>query len=98
MSKTGLRPHLWKVQGEIPHKQHLAWLRAKAQANYRGELWMLTFEEFQTLWMPYWERRGRGTEDFVMSREDPDGAWVLGNVSCVRRIDYLKRQREYKGL
>ena len=98
MPRSGPRPHVWKVPGEIPHKQHIAWLRAKAQANYRGEIWLLSFDEFQRIWLGYWDQRGRGATDYVMSREDADGAWAIGNVSCVQRIDYLRRQKEYKGL
>lgn len=98
MPRSGIRPHCWKVQGEIPHKQHIAWLRAKAQANYRGEVWLLTFEEFQRIWLGYWTQRGRASTDYVMSREDPEGAWAVGNVSCVQRFEYLRRQKEYKGL
>lgn len=98
MARTDLRPHTWKVQGEIPHKQYIAWLRAKAQANFRKEVWLLSFDEFQRLWQGHWERRGRGTENFVMTREDHQGAWVMGNVQVTRRYEYLRRQREYKGL
>jgi hypothetical protein len=96
MPRQGIRPHTWKVQGEIPHKQYTAWLRAKAQARYRGEQWDLTFDEFQTLWHGYWSRRGRGTLSYVMSRHDPDGAWDTTNAACMQRIEYLKRQQEYK--
>ena len=98
MPRSGPRPHVWKVQGLIPHQQNLAWSRAKAQANYRGEVWLLTFEEFQRLWAGVWPYRGRGREDYVMARDDHEGAWVLGNVTVDRRYEYLKRQREYKGL
>lgn len=97
MPRSGPRPHVWKVQGEEPHKQYIAWLRAKAQANFRGEVWLLSFEEFQRVWLGYWTRRGRGREEYCLSRDDVDGAWAIGNVACVQRIDYLRRQREYKG-
>jgi hypothetical protein len=97
MSRSGIRPHTWKVQGEIPHQQYVAWLRAKAQANYRKEVWLLTFDEFQQLWQGAWQFRGRGREDFVMTREDHQGAWVLGNVSVTRRYEYLRRQAQYRG-
>jgi hypothetical protein len=50
------------------------------------------------LWQGHWEFRGRGTEDFVMMREDHEGAWVLGNVQVTRRIEYLRRQAQYRGL
>jgi hypothetical protein len=96
MSRTGTRPHTWKVQGEVPHQQNLAWLRAKAQANYRGEVWLLDFEDFQRLWQGVWQFRGRGREDYVMARDDHQGAWALGNVEVIRRYEYLKRQREYR--
>jgi hypothetical protein len=96
MSKNALRPHTWKVQGEVPHKQYTAWVKSRAQANYRKEIWLLSFEEYQRLWAPYWEFRGRGTDDYVMTRDDHLGAWALGNVMVTRRYDYLKRQREYR--
>jgi hypothetical protein len=96
MARTGLRPHTWKVQGEIPHQQYIAWLRAKSQANYRGEVWLLSFEDFQRLWQEHWQFRGRSREDFVMCRDDHEGAWVLGNVQVTRRYNYLNRQRIYR--
>ena len=96
MPRKGLRPHTWKVQGEIPHQQYIAWLRAKAQANYRKEVWLLTFEDFQRLWLGVWEYRGRARNDYVMMREDHQSAWALGNVLVSRRYEYLSRQRNYK--
>jgi hypothetical protein len=97
MSRSGIRPHTWKIQGEIPHQQSVAWQRAKAQAKYRGEVWLLDFDDYQRLWQGYWERRGRGSNDYVMMREDHQGAWVLGNVEVTRRYDYLRRQAQYRG-
>ena len=96
MARTDPRPHLWKVQGEIPHKQYLVWLQMRAQANYRKELFLLTFEEFQQLWLGNWERKGRSNTDYCLTREDPDGAWILGNVVCIPRIEHLRRQKLYK--
>lgn len=96
MPRSGPRPHCWKVQGEIPHKQHLAWLQMRAQANYRGEIFALTFEEFQRLWLGNWDNKGRSNSSYCLTREDPDGAWIIGNVSCVPRIEHLRRQKFYK--
>ena len=96
MPRSGPRPHCWKVQGEIPHKQYLAWLQMKAQASYRRELWMLPFAEFQQLWLGLWERKGRGIDDYCLTREDPEGAWVLGNVSCIPRHEHFQRSGRYK--
>ena len=96
MPRQGPRPHCWKVPGEVPHEQHIAWLRAKAQAVYRGEVWLLTFEEFQTVWLGYWQQRGRSSTSYCLTREDPDGAWAIGNVACIPRIEHLRRQKLYK--
>lgn len=96
MSRSGPRPHVWKVQGEIPHKQYLAYLQMRAQANFRREIFALSFDEFQRLWMGYWDRKGRGTDDYCLTREDPDGAWIWGNVVCMPRVEHLRRQKFYK--
>jgi hypothetical protein len=84
------------VQGEVPHKQYICWLQMKAQANYRKELWMLSFEEYQTIWQGRWDQKGRGIDDFCLTREDQKGAWVWGNVLCIPRHEHLRRSGLYK--
>lgn len=96
MPRTGTRPHVWKVKGEIPHQQHLAWLQMRAQANFRKEKFELTFEQFQELWKDHWHQKGRGTNDYCLTRDDPDGDWTIDNVRCLPRIDHLRRQKYYK--
>lgn len=96
MPRTGLRPHCWKVQGEIPHAQHLAWMQMRAQANYRGEEFNLTLEEFQYLWRDHWDMKGRGSDQYCLTREDPDGPWDINNTQCIVRLEHLRRQKLYK--
>ena len=91
MSRLGPRPHTWKVQGDIPHQQHIAWHRMRAQAIYRGEDWQLSFEDFQQLWDPYWLQRGRGADQYCMTRLDPSACWHPKNVEVIRRIDHLRQ-------
>ena len=94
MSRSGIRPHTWKVQGEIPHRQYCAWLQMRAQAMYRGEEFLLTFEDFQSVWAGRWHSRGRGSTDYCLTREDPEGAWDRDNTQCVERGQHLRRQRQ----
>jgi len=96
MPRQGPRPQCWKVQGEIPHQQYLAWLQMKAQAMYRKEIFALSFEEYQQIWLGYWDKKGRGSDDYCLTREDPDGAWIRGNVLCLPRVEHLRRQKLYK--
>jgi len=82
----GIRPHTW-ITGPDPvrHDQYLAFLRQRAQANYRSEPWHLTFDDFVQLWSPGWHSRGRHSEDLCMSRRDSDGAWSRSNCVIMTR-------------
>lgn len=91
MSRSGPRPHVWKVQGEVPHKQYLAWLQMKAQASYRDEAWQFSFEDFQQAWLGKWDRKGRAKDDYCLSRRDPDQPWSGDNVECIPRIEHLRK-------
>lgn len=94
--RKGPRPHTWKIQGEIPHQQWVAYVKMRAQANFRGEPFLISFEDFQELWQGYWEQRGRAREDYCLAREDHEGAWEKTNIACVQRVEYLRRQVEFK--
>lgn len=96
MPRSGPRPHVWKVQGQVPHQQSVAYQRMKAQAKYRNEAFELTFEEFQQLWMNRWDQRGRGADQYCLTRQDPDQPWNTANCQCVTRKEYLQRQEFYK--
>jgi len=87
----GPRPHTWIV-GPDPtrHDQYNAWLRQRAQANYRQEVWSLTFEDFEQLWGTNWSRRGRTSGDLCMSRHNYDGAWSRENCRIMTRAEHVR--------
>ena len=97
MSRSGPRPHTWKVQGELNHTQYIAWLRMKAQAQFRKEEWTLSFGEYQTAWRDHWHSRGRAATDLCMTRHDAEGAWSADNIKLVTRSEHLRRLRIHKG-
>lgn len=76
--------------------QRTCFFRAREQARWRGESWLLTWEEWWGLWEPNWRQRGRGRDDLCMMRLDPDEGWSLANVVIVTRITYLRRRNEYR--
>lgn len=92
-------PELW-VSGPDPivHDMYYAWLKHKAQANYRHEEHELSWEDWLEIWTPdNWANRGRAATDLCLSRIDPYGAWAANNVQVVERREHLKRQGEFRG-
>jgi hypothetical protein len=66
----------------------------KAQANYRGEVWDITWEEYQNLWEGRWHLRGAHKGSLGMSRRDWLGPWTLANVEICPREQHWHRQRQ----
>lgn len=93
MPQHGPRPHTW-VTGTDPlrHEQYQAFLRAKAQANFRNEGWELTFPEWARAWDPYWHQRGRGPGQRIMSRKDWRLPWTTDNIMICDRSTWRKHQ------
>ena len=87
------RPHLWKVQGEVPHQQFRCWQQMRAQASFRGEEFELTLEQYQEIWGSKWEFKGRGIDDYCLTRVDMDLGWTIDNTQCVKRLDHLQEHR-----
>lgn len=96
MPRKGPRPHCWKVQGELNHQQYMAFLQMRAQANFRREQFLLSFDDFQQLWRRHWDLKGRSNSSYCLTRNDPGGAWELSNVECIPRVEHLRRQKLYK--
>lgn len=93
----GPRPHTW-ITGPDPviHKKYRVWIQAKNQAQFRGEPWALTFEEFQAIWSERWEHRGRTRGSYCMTRDDPDQAWDAANTIIITREEHAQRQADIR--
>ena len=89
---AGPRPLTWCTGPDpVRHAQFVAFGRARAQAQFRGEAWTLTFDEFVQVWGADWSRRGRASDDLCMTRVDPDTAWDLHNVELITRCEHNRR-------
>jgi hypothetical protein len=82
----------------VRHDRYVAWSRARAQAQFRGETWHLTFAEFEEIWGEQWPQRGRGSLDLCMTRSDIEGAWEKGNVELITRTEHNRRCAVYRML
>jgi hypothetical protein len=87
-SPTGPRPHTW-ITGVDPlrHDQYSAFLKARAQANFRQEQWQLTFEDYEAMWSGQWHLRSRDSLGLSMSRLDPAQPWRVGNCFIATRTE-----------
>lgn len=89
---TGPRPQTW-ITGPDPlrHEQYVAYIRHRAQANFRKEQYALTFEDWCWFWDQdnNWARRGRRNTAVVLTREDKQGAWSRSNCMIQTRLAHL---------
>ena len=83
-----VNPKYWKT-GTCPisRDKKYAYLKHKSQANYRGESYELTFDDWCSLWPDeLWHRRGRRVDDLCLTRWDFNGEWsTVNTVVCTRR-------------
>lgn len=87
------RPERW-ISGTDParHEKYDPYLKAKAQANFRGEGWDMTFDEFEQLWGDLWYNRGRDADNNCMTRIDWNAPWTFDNCEIITRLEQLQRQ------
>jgi hypothetical protein len=92
---AGPKPHRWLV-GPDPerHDMYIPFLKSKAQANFRKEIWTLTFDQFETVWGNLWQHRGRASLDYCMVLIDSNFGWVMGNVEVITRREHLQRMAQ----
>ena len=83
---TGPRPLVW-CTGPDPerHRQFVAYGRAKCQAEWRGEGWLLTFAQYEEIWAGKWHLRGRTRDTLCLARLDYEQPWSMSNVEIMTR-------------
>ena len=95
--QSGPRPQTWKHgPSEALKDLNMAFLRARAQAKYRGEDWRLTFDEFVKRWAGRYAETGIKSDCTVMVRSDPTGAWSFDNTELMQRGENQGRMMRIK--
>lgn len=88
----GPKPHRWIVgPDQERHAKHQPWHKARAQAHFRGEIWDLSFDQWEQIWGDKWNQRGRASHEYCMVMIDRDHGWVPGNVEVITRKEHLAR-------
>lgn len=92
-------PNIWKSgPDEVRHNLWIACVRAKAQAKYRGEEWLITPEEYIDLWMEndLYQNKGRGLDDYCLTRKDVYEPWSVENVEIITRREHFQTRDKKK--
>lgn len=93
----GPRPLIWCTGPDpVRHQQFVAYGRAKCQALWRGEGWLLTFEQYELLWRDRWHLRGRTRDTLCLSRIDYDAPWSMTNCEVITRRQHNQRQAQWR--
>ncbi len=88
---TGSRPQVW-VSGPdiVTHEKYVAFVKHRAQANFRKEPHDLTFEDWLSFWtVENWSNRGRKNTAVVLTRKDKTGPWSKDNCVIMTRLEHL---------
>lgn len=91
---TGPRPHVW-ASGPDPeaHAQYRAWVQTRNQAQWRGEIWQITFEQWQHIWAGRWDLRGRTSSSLCITRRDMSLPWSVKNAAVITRHQHGVRKK-----
>lgn len=91
----GPRPHAWK-SGPDPedHKRYRTFIQQRNQAQWRGETWSMTLDEWTQLWEQsgHWHDRGRSRECYCMTRRDQRESWTVDNAVIITRSEHSRSQ------
>lgn len=93
-----VNPNSWITgPNELRHEKYYAYLKHRAQCNYRQEFYTLTWEDWESLWDDeLFLKRGRRGVDLCLSRIDFNLPWSLNNVVITSRREHLKRNGEFR--
>lgn len=81
-------PHVWKSGPDpLRHEQYQKWLQQRNQAQWRGEEWELTFEQWLAAWGDNYHLRGRETGQYSMTRINRTLGWSHDNVMLIERTN-----------
>jgi len=91
-------PERW-ITGPDPlrREKYYAYLKHKAQCNFRGEDYELTWQDWETMWSDQqFLQRGKTVDSLCLTRIDYDLPWAEYNCQIVTRKDHLKRNSEFR--
>lgn len=88
-------PNSWCTGPDVERREkYYAYLKHKAQANFRGELYLLTWEDWEYIWtQARWRRRGRRISDLCLTQLEWGSGWSMDNVTICTRREHFKLKK-----
>jgi hypothetical protein len=88
-------PDRWVTGPDLERREkYYAYLKHKSQANYRGELYLLTWEDWEYMWTTdLWRRRGRRITDLCLTQLEWGSGWSMDNVTICTRREHFKLKK-----
>lgn len=85
-------PNIWRYPTPWQHDCHMALLKHRAQAKFRGEAHTITESEWMNLWTEdLWNSRGKHSDAICLSRIDDGAAWAIGNLHFITRRESIQK-------
>lgn len=82
-------PSRWKCEADAyKHSFYRAFSQQRNQAQWRGEIWELTFDEWFDFWGEDIKHRGRGSDNLAMVRRDYTLPWRPDNCYKITRREH----------
>jgi hypothetical protein len=82
--------HLRRFQDPIQHDLYYGFLKHRAQARFRKELYALTWAQWQRIWTPtLWAKRGRGPRSLRLVQLNPLKGWSFKNCAVVEHATHM---------
>lgn len=90
LMENEVRPAAWKTYEKYgaclkTHKMYRCYSQQKNQAQWRGEVWEISFDDYRTAWWDKWENRGRKAHNYVMFRLDITEPWTMDNTTIISK-------------
>src|SRR5215471_15386779 len=83
-----------------PNNAHHIYALQRSGARYRGIAFLLTFDEWMSIWQEsgHWERRGGGRNDYCMARFGDNGPYAADNVKiCTNAENFAEHYEGRRG-
>lgn len=86
-------PEKWKTGPDpLTREKYYAYLKHRAQANYRNEDYSLSWEDWHAMWDDAsFLQRGRSSHSLCIAMKDRELGWHAYNVEIVNRSEALSR-------